>query len=557
MKKAFFLIVNFLIFSNTCLAAPFSKGVIVSKNELASLAGAKVLEKGGNAIDAAIATGYTLGVVEPQGSGIGGGGFALIYLAKQHKFFALDFRERAPAKINEKQYEFVNGPSAGGIPGLVKGFEYLHENYGNLPRAEIMQMSIDLAENGSPINKSLKTALTKRETVLKGFESSAKIFLPISSTLKQKDLSQTLKLIAKKGGQEFYSGSLAQTISQEMEKAGGVLSKQDLENYKIYTLKPICDTYRKKYRICSFPPPSSGGVCLLEALNILENFDLKNLPYTSTQRSNYVIEALKVSFADRAEKLGDPRFNKLDLSELTSKKYAKKIALKIKNSSQAFNSTNRLKNNLNTNKEKPETTHWTVADKEGNLVVITASLNGAMGSGFVIPKTGILLNNTLDDFSLPVSSNQYGLIGNSLNYPMPNKTPLSSMSPTIVFDIKTNKPILALGSPGGPTIISAVLNTLLAYLDHKMTLEEAVAAGRIHHQFSPNHVHAESWIIDEKAKKELQGKGHIFPTETESVWKNFYWTVQAIELNWKDKSLKGASDPRAEQGLAYENPNRN
>ena len=549
MKKYLFLISALFIFSNASFSAPFKKGIIVSKNELASLAGAKVLEKGGNAIDAAIATGYSLGVIEPQGSGIGGGGFALVYLAKNQQFLALDFRERAPAKINQQNYEFVNGPSAGGIPGLVKGFEYLHKNYGILPRTEIMQTAIDLAENGSPVNKSLKNALIKRESVLKNYESSSDIFLPIAGTIKQKDLSETLKLIAKKGGEEFYTGSLAETISQEIGKAGGLINKEDLKNYRIYTLKPICNTYRKKYRICSFPPPSSGGICILETLNILENFDLSSLPYTSAQRSHYIIEALKVSFADRANKLGDPRFNKLNLSELTSKEYAKKIASKIKKSDQAFNS----QLNVNTEKEKPETTHWSVADKEGNIVVITASLNGPMGSGFVIPKTGILLNDTLDDFSLPASSNQYGLIGNSLNYPMPNKTPLSSMSPTIVFDLKTNKPILALGSPGGPTIISAVLNTLLAYLDHKMTIEEAVAAGRIHHQFSPNHVYAENWIINEKTKQELEKRGHIFPTENESVWKSFYWTVQAIELNWKEKNLQGASDKRAETGLVYEN----
>lgn len=549
MKKYLFLISALFIFANASFSAPFKKGVIVSKNELASLAGAKVLEKGGNAIDAAIATGYTLGVVEPQGSGIGGGGFALVYLAKNQQFLALDFRERAPAKINQQNYEFVNGSSAGGIPGLVKGFEYLHKNYGILPRTEIMQTAIDLAENGSPVNKSLKNALIKRESVLKNYESSSDIFLPIAGTIKQKDLSETLKLIAKKGGEEFYTGSLAETISQEIGKAGGLINKEDLKNYRIYTLKPICNTYRKKYRICSFPPPSSGGICILETLNILENFDLSSLPYTSAQRSHYIIEALKVSFADRANKLGDPRFNKLNLSELTSKEYAKKIASKIKKSDQAFNS----QLNVNTEKEKPETTHWSVADKEGNIVVITASLNGPLGSGFVIPKTGILLNDTLDDFSLPASSNQYGLIGNSLNYPMPNKTPLSSMSPTIVFDLKTNKPILALGSPGGPTIISAVLNTLLAYLDHKMTIEEAVAAGRIHHQFSPNHVYAENWIINEKTKRELEKRGHIFPTENESVWKSFYWTVQAIELNWKEKNLQGASDKRAETGLVYEN----
>ncbi|MEI7474013.1 MAG: gamma-glutamyltransferase [bacterium] len=555
--KFFFIKLITVILLLQCLQVEakqqFSQGVVVSKNEIASKVGADILAKGGNAIDAAIGTGYTIGVVEPQGSGIGGGGFALIYLAKTKKLIAVDFRERAPQNINKYPYEFRIGPKAAGIPGTVAGLEYLRKKYGKLDRKQDIEPVIKVARQGFPVNKTLNYAITVQQENIRKFESTKKIYLPndkvpqIGDVIKQIDLANSLEKIEKGGTQEFYEGGLAKTITDEAQKVGGFLTLNDLKNYKVHEVQPICSTYRGK-KICSFPPPSSGGVCIIEALNILENFNMPSYQYTSPERIHYVIEALKFSFADRATKLGDPRFNKdLNINELTSKDYAKKIAERIKTSEKAIPSSK-----VYETAEKPQTTHFTVADKDGNIVAMTMSLNGHLGSKFVVPDTGILLNNTLDDFSLPDSKpNQFGLIGNDKNFPAPDKTPLSSMSPTIVFD--NDKPVLALGSPGGPTIISAVFNTLLAYIDNQMTVEQAVAAGRVHHQWMPDEVYAEKSLIDEKTQKTLEDKyNYNFPKDNKSVWSRFYWNIQAIELNQNKQSLKGVSDPRTEQGVVYE-----
>lgn len=531
----------------------FPLGVVVSKNEIASKVGADILAKGGNAIDAAIGTGYTLGVVEPQGSGIGGGGFALVYLAKQKKLIAVDFREKAPENINKYPYEFRTGPKAAGVPGIVAGFEHLRTKYGKLNRIDDIEPVIKVARQGFPVNKTLNYALTMQEENLKKFQSSKAIYLPdnkvpqIGDIIKQTDLADSFEKIKKNGKNEFYSGNLAKIITTESQKFGGFLTLNDFKNYKVYELKPLCSTYRGK-KVCSFPPPSSGGVCIIEALNILENFDMPSYKYKSPERLHYAIEAMKFSFADRATKLGDPRFNKnMNINELISKDYAKKIAEKIKNSQQAIPSSQVYETS-----EKPQTTHFTVADKNGNIVAMTLSLNGHLGSKFVVPNTGILLNNTLDDFSLSDSKpNQFGLIGNDKNFPAPAKTPLSSMSPTIVFE--NNKPILALGSPGGPTIISAVYNTLLAYIDQKMPINEAVAAGRFHHQWMPDQVCFEKSLIDESTQKTLeQNYKYYFPTPDKAVWPRFYWNIQAIEINQSNQTLKGVSDPRTEQGVIYQ-----
>lgn len=531
----------------------FPLGVVVSKNAIASKVGAAILAKGGNAIDAAIGTGYTLGVVEPQGSGIGGGGFALVYLAKQKKLIAVDFRERAPENINKYPYEFRTGPKAAGVPGIVAGFEHLRTKYGKLDRIQDIEPVIKVARQGFPVNKTLNYALTMQEENLKKFQSSKAIYLPdnkvpqIGDIIKQTDLADSFEKIKKNGKNEFYSGNLAKTITTESQKFGGFLTLNDFKNYKVYELEPLCSTYRGK-KVCSFPPPSSGGVCIIEALNILENFDMPSYKYKSPERLHYAIEAMKFSFADRATKLGDPRFNKnMNINELISKDYAKKIAEKIKNSQQAIPSSQVYQTD-----EKPQTTHFTVADKDGNIVAMTLSLNGHLGSKFVVPTTGILLNNTLDDFSMSDSKpNQFGLIGNAKNSPAPEKTPLSSMSPTIVFE--NNKPILALGSPGGPTIISAVYNTLLAYIDQKMPITEAVAAGRFHHQWMPDQVCAEKSLIDSITQKTLeQNYKYYFPTPDKAVWSRFYWNIQAIEINQSNQTLKGVSDPRTEQGVIYQ-----
>lgn len=551
-----FAFVFFCVFPSKAEVKLFKKGVVVSKNQLASDAGASILRNGGNAVDAAIATTYALGVVEPNGSGIGGGGFALIYKASTKKMYAVDFRERAPLAINSFPYDFKDGPKAGGVPGTVRGLEYMRSTFGTKNRKELIQPSIKLASEGFPINKTLSDSIAIRKDALQRYPSSATIFLPEGKPpaegyiLKQHDLANTLNDIAEYGMEGFYEGPLANKLVRGIDESGGIMSMKDLQKYSVMLWEPLCGKYRNKFTVCSFPPPSSGGVCILEALNILENFPLNSLKIDSPERLKYVIEALKFSFSDRAYSLGDPRFSELPVERLTSKRYARLIAKRIELSKQATPS-NQIFPSVSTN-EKVQTTHFSVADKYGNIVVVTISLNGPLGSGFVIPGTGVLLNNTLDDFSLPGESNQYGLVGNKRNYPEPGKTPLSSMSPTIVFD-SANKPFLALGSPGGPTIISAVLNVLLAKIDSSLPLDKAVEVGRVHHQWFPDLVYSEPSLIDEKLKNKLISDfGYNFPEDGKNIWKKFYWTVEAIELNRKTGQLIGVSDPRAEQGVAYE-----
>lgn len=535
----------------------FEKGVVVSKNPAASKIGAYVLSKGGNAIDAAVATGYAIGAIEPSGSGIGGGGFALIYIADTKELKAIDFRERAPENIikYKNKIDFKNGPTAAGIPGEIAGYEYLRQKYGTFSRQEILKPVIKLAIEGAPVTKKLHNGIVERREYIEKYNSDKQVFIPngrvleVGEILKRPELAKTLKIISSKGVNEFYKGALAKKIVADIQKAGGIFIFDDFKNYKVYEIQPVCGTYRGEHKICSFPPPSSGGVCILEALNILENFDMPKHSYKSPERLHYLIEALKFSFRDRALMLGDPKFNKIPTEKMISKDYAKIIATQIKSSLKAIPS-----NKINLGNEKFETTHFTVVDKWGNIALITVSLNGSMGSCSEIPGTGIILNNTLDDFSQDnFKPNQFGLIGNSLNIPEPGKTALSSMSPTIVFD-KNNQPILALGSPGGPTIISGVLNTLLAKLDAKMTVQEAVLAGRLHHQWIPDIVYSERTLIDENTQKNLTKKyNYKFPEADNNLWSKSYWYVQAVELDSTKRLLIGASDPRAEQGVCYQN----
>jgi gamma-glutamyltranspeptidase/glutathione hydrolase len=534
----------------------FKKGIVVSKNPEASKVGAYILSKGGNAVDAAVATGYAIGAIEPSGSGLGGGGFALIYMADTKEIKSIDFRVRAPQNINKgkEKIDFRNGPTASGTPGELAGYEYLRQKYGNLSRKEILEPVIALAKKGAPVTKKLHNGILDRRQYIEKYNSNSEIFLPsgkvpeVGYILKRPELAKTLELISQKGAEEFYRGNLAKKIASDIQKAGGILTIKDLNNYKVYEVKPVCGTYRGEKKICSFPPPSSGGVAIIEALNILENFDMPKYDYKSPERLHYLIESLKFSFRDRALSLGDPRFNKINTEKITSKEYAKSIADLIKNTQKAVSS-----DKINLGNEKFETTHFTVVDKWGNIAALTVSLNGSFGSAFEIPKTGIIMNNTLDDFSQEdFRPNQFGLIGNNLNSPEPYKTPLSSMSPTIVFD-KNNQPVLALGSPGGPTIISGVLNTLLAFLDQKMPLKDAVSAGRVHHQWMPDVVYSEKSLIDEKTQKILEKQyGYKFPQDNNNLWSKAYWYVQAVQLDSAQKTLTGASDPRSEQGMCFQ-----
>ena len=594
---------TFLLSGNSLYALDnFSKGVVVSKNPIASQIGVRVLEEGGNAIDAAIATGYALGVVEPNGSGVGGGGFALLYLSDSDEVKAIDFRERAPLKIKSlTRKDFLSGPKSSGIPGVVKGFEYLRENYGTKNRVALLEPVIELARKGFPVNKSLQKGIAKKTDILRKYPASQEIYLnnlaqraPVTGELlRQTDLAKTLEKIKSAGSESFYSGELADLLVEGIQAYGGIIDHEDLAAYQVKEREPICTLYHENYQVCSFPPPSSGAVSLIEALNILENFRLDILEPDSLSRNYYLTESLKFAFADRLRNLGDPDFNELNFSHLLSKSYARALALeierqrrkqlfskkrKIKKSRKSRRNNSQIKSSLRFSPvkndlnsvflENRETTHYTVVDKKGNIAAVTLSLNGALGSAFVVPGTGILLNNTLNDFSFPKNSRKssknpaasefnFGLAESSLNYPEPLKTPLSSMSPTIIFNQEEKRPILALGAPGGPTIISAVLNVLVNYIDHKMSLERAVSTKRLHHQWRPDHLYYEEGLFSSKVKELLRTKhNYFFPQEKDKIWKDFYWSVQAVELDWPARKLKGVSDPRAEQGLFYESKRR-
>ncbi len=529
----------------------FKRGVVVSKSPAAAEIGAQILSEEGNAFDAAAATGYALGVAEAEGSGIGGGGFALLYIAKTGELIAVDFRERAPEKINDSKYALKSGPKAAGIPGSVAGFKHIRENYGTMGLKEVLTPAIKLANEGFPVSKKLLSAITTEKEKMQAHNPDHTVFYPngqipeLGQTITRPFMAKTLEKLAEKGEQDFYTGELAELIVSEIRKKGGILTLKDFQNYKIYEESPVCGTYKEKNKICSFPLPSSGGVCIIESLNILENFDMSYYDYNSPERLHLLIETMKYAFKDRATKLGDSRFNNINIAELTSKPYAKAIAEKIKSSQIATPSEN-----ISTGNEKPETTHYTVVDKYGNIAAVTVSLNGKFGSKFGIPDTGIIMNNTLDDFSID-KPNQFLLVGNSLNSPEPGKTPLSSMSPTIVFN-KDNRPVLALGCPGGPTIINAVLQVILAFTDYNMPVKEALKAGRLHHQWQPDLIFAEKSLINDETRTVLETEyNHKFPQTDDYIWSNFYWFVQVVELDNKKNELYGASDPRADDGVRY------
>lgn len=541
-----------LIYSNNFTQTNFERGVVVSKSPQAAEVGAKILSQGGNAFDAAVATGYALGVAEAEGSGIGGGGFALLYIAKTGELKAIDFRERAPKTINTVDYELTLGPKAAGIPGTVAGFRHIRENYGNMNTKQVLKPVIELARNGFPVSQKLLTAINLEKDKMKKYNPDYEVFYPngeipkLHQHINRPYMAKTLEILSEKGEQDFYNGGLAELIVSEMSKRGGLITLEDLQGYKVYEERPICGTYRGKNKVCSFPLPSSGGVCIIEALNILENFNFSGLEYNSPERLHILIETLKYAFKDRALGLGDARFADISVEKYVSKPYAKAIAEKIKASETATPSAE-----INTGNEKPETTHYTVIDRWGNIAAVTVSLNGRLGSKFGISGTGIIMNNTMDDFSID-KPNQFLLVGNRLNAPEPGKTPLSSMSPTIVFD-KDGKPVLALGSPGGPTIINAVLQVILAFIDYDMPINEAIQAGRLHHQWQPDLIFAEPSLVDEKTRKILEEKyNHKFPEHDNYIWSDFYWFVQAVELDNRSHRLTGASDSRTEGGVSYE-----
>ena len=493
MKFLKIKMVLFTIFFVACSESKNFKdnGVVVTRHHLASDVGAKILKEGGNAFDSAIAVAFALAVVNPSAGNLGGGGFVIYF--KNNKLFTIDYREKAPIRSSRDMFlnpegDVVKGLSlesylASGTPGTVAGLIQLHKDEASMPLEKLIAPAVILATEGFKLSEFQAQYLNKYAKKFKKNKEAEKIFVKEGGWRKddlliQKDLGKSLSLIAKKGSKAFYDGDITKKILNDFKDNGGIFIEEDFLSYEIRKLEPLCGTY-KSYEICSMPPPSSGGVAIIQMLNILENFDVKNLSHNSLEYIFLLKNIMSFAYADRSVFLGDPDYFNVPVDELISKNYARKIAEKIKNKE-----TTKIQPGMLI-KESEETTHFSIIDKWGNAVSNTYTLNGAYGSGIVAKGTGILMNNEMDDFSQkPGYPNLYGLIGSEANKIEPKKSPLSSMSPVIVS--KDNMPYLITGSPGGSTIINSVFQEIINILDFEMSLEESSNKNRIHYQWQPD-----------------------------------------------------------------------
>ena len=476
------------------------QGMVASVDATATQVGVDILKEGGNAVDAAVAVGYALAVTHPQAGNLGGGGFMLIR-SKNGNTTAIDFREMAPAKATRDMFlddqgnpdskKSLTSHLASGTPGTVAGFSLALDKYGTMPLNKVVQPAFKLARDGFIVNDALADDLKTY-----GSENSKAIFWKEGEPLKKGDklvqanLAKSLEMIAENGPDEFYKGTIAEQIVQEMQKNGGLISKEDLAAYKAVERTPISGDYRG-YQVYSMPPPSSGGIHIVQILNILENFDMQKYGFGSADAMQIMAEAEKYAYADRSEYLGDPDFVKVPWQALTNKAYAKSIADQI-DISKAKPSSEIRPGKL-APYESNQTTHYSVVDKDGNAVAVTYTLNTTFGTGIVAGESGILLNNQMDDFSAkPGVPNVYGLVGGDANAVGPNKRPLSSMSPTIV--VKDGKTWLVTGSPGGSRIITTVLQMVVNSIDYGMNVAEATNAPRFHHQWLPDELRVEKGL---------------------------------------------------------------
>ena len=525
------------------------KGMVVSQRMIASEVGAEILKKGGNAVDAAVATGLALAVVLPRAGNLGGGGFMVVYLKEEDKTIAIDYREKAPSAATRDLFLDENGDYdrkkaqfsllSAGVPGSVAGFHHALSNYGTLSWQEVLEPAIRLAEKGFVIPHDLANTLASKRyrERLSSNPAAAKVFFKedkglysAGEILIQKDLASTLKELSKNGPDAFYSGKIAQLIVEEMERNSGLITLEDLKNYNVAERQPLVGSY-KGYEIVSMPPSSSGGTHLIQMLNMLEEFPLKEMGFGSADTIHILAEVMKRAYADRSKYLGDSDFYKVP-SSLTSKKYA--ISLNKDISLDKVTSSEDVSPGDPYPYESPDTTHFSVMDSYGNAVSNTYTLNFSYGSGLMIPGTGMLINNEMDDFSSkPGTPNGYGLLGSEANAIEGNKRPLSSMTPTIIF--KDQKPYMVFGSPGGSRIITTVLQVALNVMEHEMNIAQAVHSPRIHHQWLPEVLMIEQGFGSD-TEKLLESKGYrLYPSSTMG-------SVQAIVK--EGKYFYGSADPR-------------
>ena len=526
-------------------------GMVASEQGLATQVGLDILKQGGNAIDAAVAVGFALAVVLPNAGNIGGGGFMVLHDDKTGKDVAIDFREIAPAKASRDMYldnqgNVIDGKSlfthdASGVPGTVAGMEYALKKWGTMPLSKVLEPAIKLADKGFIVSDVLAQTLKEEKSTLGKWSASKAIFFKNGEPLKsgdllvQKDLAKSLRLIAKQGAKAFYQGEIATKIAKEMQSHGGTMTLEDLKAYKVVERQPIIGDYRG-YKVVTMPPPSSGGVHLIEILNMLEHYPIKEDGVNSAKNIHHMAESMKLAYADRSEYLGDPDFVKIPVTGLTSKAYANERVKTIDDNKARLSST--IKPGKPQPYESDQTTHFSVMDKAGNAAAVTYTLNLNFGSGIVVEGTGILLNNEMDDFSVkPGVPNAFGLVGGAANAIEAKKRPLSSMTPTIVM--KNNKPWLVTGSPGGARIITTVLQSVVNTIDHEMNPAEAIITPRVHHQWLPDELRVEEGISPDTIKL-LQDKGHKVVTKAPMG------RIQIIQAD--DSGFYGYSDPRNPDG---------
>ncbi|NRG16993.1 gamma-glutamyltransferase [Rhizobiales bacterium] len=530
-------------------------GMVASQEALATKVGVEILKKGGNAVDAAVAVGFALAVTLPRAGNLGGGGFMIVHMAETGETLALDYREMAPVASFRDMFLDEEGNADSeksrfsglgvGVPGTVMGLYEAHRRFGSgrLSLAEVIAPAVKLARDGFTVSDDLSGSLKQVFTQLSRDEAARDVFYKPGGfyepgdILRQPDLANTLEKIAQDGPAAFYEGEVARAIAERVQTGGGVMTAEDLQNYRTVWREPVTGSYRG-YEIASMPPPSSGGVHIVEILNMLEPFDIASSGHNSAKTIHVMAEAMTRAYADRSEYLGDPDFVDVPVKGLTSPEYAQARMRDF--DPDAASESAQIKPGDPTPYESNETTHFSVVDAEGNAVSNTYTLNFSYGVRMMAPGTGVLLNNELDDFSAkPGVPNAYGLIGGDANAVEARKRPLSSMSPTIVF--RDGKPFLVTGSPGGSRIITTVLQVIMNVVDHGMNVAEATAAARIHHQWLPDEIRVEEGISPDTIEK-LQAMGHTIAV------KNAMGSTQSILIG--EDFLQGASDPRRQGSLA-------
>ena len=531
-----------------------SNGAVSSRSALASEVGVEILRQGGNAIDAAVAVGFALAVTYPSAGNIGGGGFMVIRLA-DGQVLTQDHREKAPLTASTDMFLDANGDvdrelslfslQASGVPGSVAGMLDALEKHGTMTREQVLAPAIALAEQGFVLNEDLAGDFNDTMPYFERHPASQTIFTNNGSPYRagdlfvQADLAESLKRVSAQGRDGFYKGPTADLIVAEMQRNGGLISHEDLETYDVVWREPIRGDYRG-YEIWSMPPPSSGGVVLMQILNMLESYDIGTLGWGSSQTVHLTVEALRRAYADRAEHLGDPDFYPVPIDKLISKDYALE-RFEGMDPQAASDSEEVFAGNWVD--ESMDTTHFSVVDGQGNAVSVTTTLNGSYGNRIVVPGAGFLLNNEMDDFSAkPGSPNMYGLLGGEANKIEPGKRMLSSMTPTIV--VKDGATVLVTGSPGGSTIINTVLHIVMNVIDHGMGVEEAVASPRFYHQWKPDQIRFERDSISAESRSTLESMGHRGFVEAGFA----YGDANSIVV--QGGQIEATSDPRSAGGAA-------